>query len=317
MKIDRLIGILSVLLQKEKVTAPYLAEKYEVSRRTINRDIEDLCKAGIPIVTTQGSNGGISIMEGYSMDKTLLTSSEMQAILAGLQSLDSVTGGSRYRQLMDKLSLGSSDILTSNNHILINLTSWYKGSLAPKIELIQTAIEGKHLIHFDYYSLEGESSRMIEPYLLLFQWSSWYVWGYCLTRKDFRMFKLNRLTGLTDTGKVYAERENPREKIAEKIDCPGEEPYWKGIEITAAFWPEMKWRLIEEFGVDCYREEADGRLYMTFHWTEPKSLYSFMLSFGEKAEIISPTDMREELKQLISRIGNIYSEENEMKREEK
>ncbi len=91
MKIDRLIGILSILLQQNKVTAPYLAEKFEVSRRTINRDIEDLCKAGIPLITTQGVNGGISIMEGYKIDNTLLTSADMQAILAGLRSLDSST----------------------------------------------------------------------------------------------------------------------------------------------------------------------------------------------------------------------------------
>ena len=92
MKIDRLIGILSILLQQERVTAPYLAERFEVSRRTINRDIEDLCKAGIPLVTAQGANGGISIMEGYRLNRTLLTSSDMQAILAGLRSLDSVSG---------------------------------------------------------------------------------------------------------------------------------------------------------------------------------------------------------------------------------
>ena len=84
MKIDRLIGILSVLLQKEKITAPELAEKFEVSRRTINRDIENLCKAGIPISTSQGTGGGIRIMEGYRMDRTLLTSKDMQMILAGV-----------------------------------------------------------------------------------------------------------------------------------------------------------------------------------------------------------------------------------------
>lgn len=91
MKIDRLLGILSVLLQKDRVTAPYLAEKFEVSRRTINRDIENLCKAGIPLVTTRGANGGISIMDGYKIDRTLLTSAEMRAILTGLRSLDSVS----------------------------------------------------------------------------------------------------------------------------------------------------------------------------------------------------------------------------------
>ena len=122
MKIDRLIGILSILLQRERVTAPYLAEKFEVSRRTINRDIEDLSKAGIPITTLQGANGGISIMEGYRIDRTLLTSSEMQAILAGLRSLDSVSGTNRYAQLMEKLSVGASGLMTGDQHILIDLS---------------------------------------------------------------------------------------------------------------------------------------------------------------------------------------------------
>ncbi len=101
MKIDRQIGVLSILLQRETVTAPYLAERFEVSRRTINRDIEDLCKAGIPIVTKQGINGGISIMDQYKMDRTLLTNGEMQDILAGLRGLDSVNGTNRYGQLME------------------------------------------------------------------------------------------------------------------------------------------------------------------------------------------------------------------------
>ena len=102
MKLDRLIGILSLLLQKERVTAPELAEQFEVSRRTIQRDIESLCRAGIPISTSQGTGGGISIMEGYRVDRTLLTAPEMQAILAGLRSLDSVSGTRRYAQLMEK-----------------------------------------------------------------------------------------------------------------------------------------------------------------------------------------------------------------------
>lgn len=106
MKIDRLIGILSILLQEEKVTAPKLAEKFEVSRRTINRDIEDLCKAGIPVVTSQGTGGGISIMDGYKLDRTILSSKDMQMILAGLRSLDSVSGSRYYGQLMEKLKAG-------------------------------------------------------------------------------------------------------------------------------------------------------------------------------------------------------------------
>ena len=131
MKIDRMIGILSILLQQEKVTAPYLAEKFEVSRRTINRDIEDLCRAGIPVQTVQGPKGGISIMEGYKLDNTLLTSLDMQEILAGLRSLDSVSGTKHFVQLMEKLSAGSSVLIPGGQNILIDLSSWYKDSLAP------------------------------------------------------------------------------------------------------------------------------------------------------------------------------------------
>ena len=117
MKIDRMIGILSVLLQKDTVTAPYLAEQFEVSRRTINRDIEDLFRAGIPIVTMQGAKGGISIMENYKIERTLLTNREMQDILAGLRSLDSINGTSRYGQLMEKLLAGSSDFMTGKTRM--------------------------------------------------------------------------------------------------------------------------------------------------------------------------------------------------------
>ena len=132
MKMDRLIGILSILLQREQVTAPELAEQFEVSRRTIQRDIEALGRAGIPIATAQGAGGGISIMAGYRVDRTVLTSPEMQAILAGLRSLDSVSGTRRYAQLMEKLSAGNSGLVPGSAHMLIDLSSWYKSSLAPK-----------------------------------------------------------------------------------------------------------------------------------------------------------------------------------------
>ena len=123
MKTERLIGILSILLQRQRVSAPELAEQFEVSRRTIQRDIETLCRAGIPIATVQGAGGGISIMEGYRVDRTVLTGPEMQAILAGLQSLDSVSGTRRYAQLMEKLSAGGSRLVPGSARMLIDLSS--------------------------------------------------------------------------------------------------------------------------------------------------------------------------------------------------
>ena len=155
MKTERLIGILSVLLRQEKTTAPELARRFEVSRRTISRDIETLCRAGIPICTVQGTGGGISIMDGYRMDRTLLTSRDMQMILAGLRSLDSVSGTNRYAQLMEKLLPGASDLLAGDPHILIDLSSWYRAALAPKIELLHGAIESSRLVSFSYHAPSG------------------------------------------------------------------------------------------------------------------------------------------------------------------
>ena len=169
MKIDRMIGILSLLLQKEKMTAPELAEHFEVSRRTINRDIEDLCKAGIPIVTSQGAGGGISIMDGYKMDRTLLTSKDMQMIMAGLRSLDSVSGSHYYSQLMDKIKAGSSDFVNGNDTILIDLSSWNKEAISEKIELISNCVTSYDLKKvdemLDYYEKKGCEVKPLSDYM--------------------------------------------------------------------------------------------------------------------------------------------------------
>lgn len=302
MKIDRLIGILSILLQQEKVTAPYLAEKFEVSRRTINRDIEDICKAGIPIVTSQGQNGGISIMEGYRMDKTLLTSSDMQAILAGLKSLDSVSGSKRYQQLMEKLAMGNSSVLASNNHIMIDLASWYRSSLTPKITVLQAAVTDRRKVEFNYYAPGGESRRSIEPYLLIFKWSSWYLWGYCCEKQDYRLFKLNRMTELKAAEEQYEPRQIP------VPDLSAERVYPLGIDVEAVFEPDMKWRLIEEFGMESFTEQEDGRLRFSFGFSDKENLFGWLLSFGDKAELIKPVELRRELYEMMGRLQKMYRE---------
>lgn len=145
MKIDRLIGIITTLQQKKTVTAPYLAEKFEVSRRTINRDIEDICKAGIPIVTTQGVNGGISIMDGFSLDTTVFTEQELAAIFTGLKSLDSVSNSASAEKLAQKIG-GSSAIRLADN-MVIDLSSFYKDDLATKIDRIKTGNERIKMHH--------------------------------------------------------------------------------------------------------------------------------------------------------------------------
>lgn len=300
MKIDRQLGILSILLQKDAVTAPYLAERFEVSRRTINRDIEDLCKAGIPIVTKQGTNGGISIMEDYKIDKTLLTHSEMQDILAGLRSLDSVNGTNRYGQLMEKLSAGSSDFMVGNQSVLIDLSSWYKDSLAPKIEMIRLAIEQRRELEFTYYAPKGESFRCIEPYYLIFRWSSWYVWGWCKKRKDFRLFKLNRMDQLHLSDKTFNGRQVMLPDLRDERIFPG------GIKVKALFEAECKWRLVEEFGTGCFQEQEDGKLLFQADYTDKENLITWLLSFRDKVELLEPNEIREELRQSILLLKEKY-----------
>ena len=300
MKIDRLIGILSVLLQEEKTTAPKLAERFEVSRRTINRDIEDLCRAGIPVRTMQGAGGGICIMDGYRVDRTILTSKDMQGILAGLRSLDSVSGSRYYSRLMEKLQTGASEFVSGRDSMLIDLSSWYKGTLAPKIEMIQDAIENRRLLSFRYYAPSGESTRTVEPYYVVFKWTSWYVWAWCMMRRDFRLFKLNRMDQLAVSEHTFVCREVPMPDLSNEKIFPG------GIRVKALFDPDVKWRLVEEFGPHCFTETDDGRLLFHADYTDMENLIEWILTFGEKAEVLEPAQVRERIRHIAEAVGRIY-----------
>ena len=302
MKIDRLIGILSVLLQQDMVTAPCLAERFEVSRRTINRDIEDLCRAGIPIVTMPGAGGGISIMEHYKVDRTVFTTREMQDILAGLRSLDSVSGTNQYGLLMEKLAAGGSDFVAGNQSVLIDLSSWYKADLAPKIEIIRAAIDGRQELEFLYFSPKKEGRRRIESYYLIFRWSSWYVWGWCTSCRDFRLFKLNRMAELRLSGAGFEPRKVPLPDLKNERIFPG------GIRVKAVFEPECKWRLVEEFGLDCFEEQEDGKLLFHADYTDQDNLISWLLTFGDRVELLEPENIRKELRELIEAMRKRYAQ---------
>lgn len=304
MKIDRLIGIISILLQQKTVTAPYLAEKFEVSRRTINRDVEVLASAGIPVYTTQGINGGISILDGYKIDKTLLTSSDMQAILAGLRSLDSVSGTNRYAQLMEKLSAGSSPCITGDRSILIDLGSWKELELSDKIEMIHDAINSFRRICFAYYSPHSESNRDIEPYYLIFRWSSWYVMGWCTDKQDWRLFKLNRMTNLSVS-------ERFEKKKAPYPDFTIEEIFPNNIRVKAIVSSEHKWRLIEDYGEKSFIEQADGNLIFESNcFFDTDKIISWVLSLKDGVTLLEPKELQKELAVFGKTLCDKYSEDS-------
>lgn len=288
MKIDRLIGIITLLLRQDKVTAPELAERFEVSRRTINRDIEALCRAGIPLVTTQGYGGGISIAGEYKIEKSLLTEEELRLLLSGLEGVGSVLNTPGLRQLAGKLSVKDQEI--SRKEIAIDLASHYQSPLNEKAAVIRDAIRQKRLLSFQYYYEKGICRRKIEPYQLAFKWSSWYVWGWCLERENFRLFKLNRMEDVSWEPEAFAARELP----PEGPDGPMAE---ETILLRAWFNKGEAYRLIEEYGAGCY-QESGGRLLFQRNFASYPYMRRWVLSFGQSVEVLEPEALRQELREI-------------------
>jgi len=282
MKIDRLIGIITTLQQKGKVTAPYLAEKFEVSRRTINRDIEDICRAGIPIVTTQGADGGIQIMEGFQLDTTVFTEEELEAILIGVKSVDSVSRAPKHAGVSGKIG----GMLPIAEHIVIDLASFYHGSLSEKIDLLKRAIKENRRVKFHYYYNRGEGDKVIEPTLIVFQWSNWYVFGFCTERNDFRMYKLHRLWKL----ELLEETFEPKEITEEKKQFG--QNMTDDIIIPAIYEASETYRLVEEYGPGCYRVQEDGQLFTEWGFSSYERALDWFLGFGSRVQVLGPEDFK-------------------------
>ncbi len=285
MKIDRILGIITVLQRKGKVTMPYLAEKFEVSCRTIARDIEAICGAGIPIVATQGADGGVEIMEGFNFDTTVFTKDELQAVFAGLKALESVSAAPASSALSDKL-YGKEKVIPLDENILVDLSSFYKDSLSEKINMLKKAIHEKKCVTFHYYYNKGEDDKLIEPALVVFKWSGWYVFVFCPGRNDFRMYKLGRLWDLKITDKSFEQREIP----AEKLDFG--QHFTDEYMIEAVYEASEKYRLVEKYGPYSFTEREDGRLYTKWGFSGQDNAMSWFLSFGDKVEILKPEDFK-------------------------
>jgi predicted DNA-binding transcriptional regulator YafY len=231
-------------------------------------------------------------MDGFRMDRTALTSGDMQAILAGLRSLDSISGTNQYRQLMEKISPGSSDLLSGDQYIMIDLASWHKASLSEKIELLHGAIELHRLVSFHYYSPNGESDRIVEPYLLVLQLTNWYVWAWSREKEAPRLFKLERMDALR-----ISESFPPRQM--EPPDLLSDRAFPNRYQAVVRINPKYKWRLVEEYGPDCYDLTPEGDCLFSAGFADRDHLLSWILSFEGEAELLEPTELRDEL----SRIG--------------
>ena len=298
MAIDRLIGILAILLREEKATAAQLAARLEVNQRTIYRDMDRLCRAGIPLRSDRGRGGGISIMEGYSMERTLLTEADRGAILAGLRSLDSVSGTGYYRRLMEKLPQAEAG--AADDCVSIDLSSWYGPLLAPRLETLKGACLRRAPVRFTYCAPSGDGQRVVEPVRLVFRWSSWYLYGWCRERRDWRLFKLTRMLDLEVLKETFPLRPFP------SPITPVQRVYPESLQAVIRFDPAARWRIIDEYGAESFTREADGSLLFRRGFPDREELFRWVLSFQELAELLEPEDLRRELAERLQKIYGKY-----------
>ena len=298
MKENRYFQMIYLLLDKGQMTAPELADYFEVSIRTIYRDIDILSSAGIPIYATQGKGGGIAIQDSYVLKKSLLSEQEQKQILMALQGIR-VLEDEQINMLLSKLS--GVFQRQQGNWLEIDFSTWTKsGAGKHNFQLLQSAIWKSRIVSFSYYSGKGEQTkRIIEPHKLVFKTSDWYLYGYCTLRKDFRFFKLTRIRDLKLQDAEFM-RETP-EHIFERSD----EFEMKTVQVTLLFDAGMSHEVYEKFDEEV-SEQEDGSLLVTTILPDNELLYSYVLSCRERVEVLSPPYVRDNVRKRVRIMLEIY-----------
>ena len=286
---SRLFKILYCLLDKGTVTAPELAKKFEVSVRTIYRDIDMLSGAGIPVYTTTGHGGGIHLLDNFVLKKSLLSEQEMQDILIGVQSLSAVqypdTDG-----VMSKLK--ATFQIAESDWIEIDFSRW--GSIVEKekqyFEMLKRSILGRQEIQFLYYNSLGEvSQRRCQPLKLVYKDKAWYLYAYCLKRNDYRLFRISRIKELLVTDQYFKSHSEMKESVFSLMEEMG-----KPITIELSFPKEVSYRVYDTFEDDVIKWNGQEiRVNVTLPETE--WLYSFIMSFGNQISILYPISLKEKI----------------------
>lgn len=292
MEQSRLFKIVYHLLEKGKSTAPELAEKFEVSIRTIYRDLDTISAAGIPIYATQGKGGGIFIMQDFVLNKSLLSEQEKEQILMALQGI-SATEHNQTDELLMKLSgLFQSKV---TNWIEVDFSEWYKNTPNYDVfNLIKNAIFNQYTITFSYFAREGNySNRTVEPIKLIFKNKDWYLYGFCLLRNDFRFFKLTRIKDLEISSDTFIRKVKSSHEIETVIKNKN------FIHAKLKFSPKVAFRVYDEF-TDNVSKDNQGNLYVNIDLPDNETLFSYILSFGDNVEILEPDYLRHSMKEKLA-----------------
>ena len=297
MRDSRLFRILYYVLEKGKVTANELSEKFEVSVRTIYRDIDVISSAGIPIYATQGKGGGIEIADDFVLKKSLLSEKEQEQILVALKGLEGIN--KQYEnELLTKLSAFFK--IKNTNWIEVDFTNWQRGNEYDELfNDIKSAIINKNIIRFTYFSSnEKETSREVKPIRLLFKGWDWYVYTFCLLRNEFRYFKLSRIRDL----KILDEN---FEEVFEDVVLIKKMEYKDTVHVKLKFDRKVAFRVYDEMGD--IKEDEEGNLYAEIELPNDYNLYNYIFSFGESVEVLEPIEIRNNIRDMINKMSRIYN----------
>lgn len=298
MKIDRLFSIVNILMNKKSVTASYLADYFDVSKRTIYRDIDILCTNGIPIYSSKGKGGGISILDSYYIDKAMFSEDEQEQILMALQSVQ-VTKQVDVKDSLIKLN----NLFKKNSGewIEIDFSSWEQNDIEKEyFRIIKESISNCNLVSFTYFNNKGEkSNRVVEPLKLIFKGIHWYLYAYCKKRCDFRFFKLTRIENLVKLDDKF-ERKNIKVKFNDYNTYDKER-----IEVKLKVDKSLASRVYDEFRNGIIEVDSENFI-VTIKMNKSKWIYNYFLGFGESLEIIEPQEVRNEFKKKLKNIINKY-----------
>lgn len=299
--VNRLLGMIYLLMNKGTVKASELAERFEVSDRTIYRDVETLSMAGIPIYAKKGRNGGISLTEQFVLDKMLVTKEEQKQILAAMESLIE-TGAEPESETLSKLK----DFfrIQSQSWVAIDFSDW-SGYRKELFETLRHAILDRRLLEFDYYGQYGEMSRRTaEPVQLLFKDYTWYLRAFCREREAMRMFKVLRMKRVN----VLEQR---FEKVSRHWEDTGEAPALPPMqealtEITVRIKASEAYRVYDHFEEDEISVIENGDFIVNTKQKLDDWIYGKFLSYGVAAEILSPDSVRQEMVRKTEELYKMY-----------
>ena len=297
MKLERMIAIVMLLLQRKKVTGKELAELFEVSLRTIYRDIETINAAGIPIMTTSGIGGGIGIIEQYKVEKGIFTADDISTMLMGLGIVQGALSGKEIARVHAKLKSFISeeladDIAIKINQIMFDLSPWIGSKDSSEVlNTVKFEMEQKHTLSFSYIGHRGkEILHGIEPHRLVFKNSQWYLQGYSTAKQDFRLFKLRRMYRIQSETDIFDYRvlPHPFSDFSDRINK-------KIIKIKLLIDSSAIDRMLDYCTMDDLTDAGDGTFTVTFHFIDDDYGYGILMSFGDRLTCIEPAYIRAEL----------------------